>query len=215
VAIPNTGGYQAWTSLSTGSFEIPAGTHRITVFINGSNLNLNYFTVNAADPPPPPPPPGAPIPGLIQAEDYNEGGQSVGYYDTTAGNSLGKYRNDDVDIQTCSDPTTPAGTPCFYIGNTATGEWLAYDVYTPEAGSFTLTLRVAATSKSRSYTVKLNGDTVIPIVGVPNTGGYQKWTRVTTSSITIPAGTHTLSVHANTSNMNFNYFMVNAVPGDE
>jgi hypothetical protein len=33
-----------------------------------------------------------PVPGTIQAEDYDLGGQGVGFNDTTAGNGGGKYR---------------------------------------------------------------------------------------------------------------------------
>lgn len=40
------------------------------------------------------------IPGIIQAEDYNEGGEGVGYHDTTPfKNEGGGYRNDGVDIK--------------------------------------------------------------------------------------------------------------------
>ena len=44
-----------------------------------------------------------PIPGTIEAENYDTGGKFVAYYDTTAGNSGGQYRSDDVDIETCSE----------------------------------------------------------------------------------------------------------------
>jgi CSLREA domain-containing protein len=213
VAIPNTGGYQVWASLTTDSFEIPSGTHRITVVTNASGANLNEFSVVSADEPPPPPPPGTPIPGIIQAEDYNQGGQNVGYYDTTAGNTGALYRSDDVDIQACSDPSTPGGESCFNVGWTVTNEWLAYDVYTAEGGSFTLTFRVATPSNKKSYTVQLDGVEVLPTVAIANTGGYQKWSDVTTSSIAIPTGTHTLKIIANGTNINFNYFRVNAAQG--
>jgi hypothetical protein len=39
------------------------------------------------------------IPGTIQAEDFDNGGNGVGYYDHTAGNSGGSYRPTDVEVQ--------------------------------------------------------------------------------------------------------------------
>ena len=59
---------------------------------------------------------GAPwmVPGRIEAEDYDTGGQGIAYNDTTAGNSGGQYRTDDVDIWYSSNPpkgTIPAPTP--------------------------------------------------------------------------------------------------------
>src|SRR6202049_3187450 len=41
----------------------------------------------------------AALPGTVQAEDYDKGGEGLAYHDTTAGNSGGAYRQDDVDIQ--------------------------------------------------------------------------------------------------------------------
>jgi hypothetical protein len=73
----------------------------------------------------------AAIPGTIQAENYDLGGQNVAYYDTTAGNSGGAYRTDDVDIEATTD--TGGG---YDIGYTAPGEWLAYTV-NAVAGTYT------------------------------------------------------------------------------
>ncbi len=42
----------------------------------------------------------APVPGRIEAEDYDIGGETIAYHDTTPGNTGGAYRHDDVDIET-------------------------------------------------------------------------------------------------------------------
>jgi hypothetical protein len=57
------------------------------------------------------------IPGQIESEDYNFGGEGVGYHDTTAGNSGGQYREDNVDIQTTSEGG-------YLVGWTTAGESL-------------------------------------------------------------------------------------------
>ena len=44
-----------------------------------------------------------PVPGRIEAENYDTGGAGVSYYDDTAGNSGGVYRADDVDLEATSD----------------------------------------------------------------------------------------------------------------
>jgi len=61
-------------------------------------------------PPPPPPPPGQTpfgavprIPGLIEAENFDNGGSGVAWSDVTAGNAGNAYRFTDVDIQSTSD----------------------------------------------------------------------------------------------------------------
>ena len=87
-----------------------------------------------------------PIPGTIEAENYDTGGQFVAYYDTTAGNSGGQYRSDDVDIETCSDGG-------YDVTGIKTGEWLKYSVDVSSSGLYKITARVASadpTSNSES-----------------------------------------------------------------
>ena len=57
------------------------------------------------------------LPGGIQAEDFDHGGQGVGYYDHSWGNEGGQYRWEDVDI----DRTTAGG---YAVGWIFAGEWL-------------------------------------------------------------------------------------------
>ena len=91
---------------------------------------------------------------VIQVEDYNLGGQNVGYFDSTPGNTGGKFRTDDVDIQQCTDPATPAGQPCYNIGWTDAGEWLAYDVHVETPGQYTFTIRYATPSNGRNLSIE-------------------------------------------------------------
>ena len=51
-----------------------------------------------------------PVPGRIEAEDYDLGGEGVAYHDTTAGNTGGAYRDDDVDIESAAGSRTSAGS---------------------------------------------------------------------------------------------------------
>jgi hypothetical protein len=143
------------------------------------------------------------LPTTIQAEDYND------YSDTTAGNTGGRYRFDDVDIEICTDPTTPAGTTCYNVGWTAAGEWLAYDVRVPSAGNYTFALRVATPSNNRTLQLQLNGSNLGAAVAIPNTGGYQAWSTVTVVR-SLPAGDHELRVVFGGTNLNLNSLTVTA-----
>src|SRR4051794_11916968 len=44
-----------------------------------------------------------PIPGRIEAENYDTNGPGISFYDNTPGNSGGDYRNEDVDIEVTTD----------------------------------------------------------------------------------------------------------------
>ena len=55
----------------------------------------------------------AALPGTVQIENFDDGGSGVAYLDTTSGNSGGRYRATDVDIDSTTDTgaaTTSAGT---------------------------------------------------------------------------------------------------------
>lgn len=80
-----------------------------------------------------------PIPGKVEAEDFDNGGEGVAYHDTTAQNTLGFYRLDEgVDIARCTD----AGRG-YNIGSLFTGEWLQYSVNVATTGTYDLHVRVA------------------------------------------------------------------------
>jgi probable HAF family extracellular repeat protein len=131
---------------------------------------------------------GAPhaVPGTIQAEDFDGGGQNVGYFDTGRNNDGDAYRNTDVDIQATSD----AGGG-FNVGWIAPSEWLQYTVDVATAGTYRLDLRVAANGAGGRLHLESNGvDKTGPML-VPNTGGWQTWTTIS-APVSLAAGTQRL-----------------------
>src|SRR5262249_1883469 len=76
----------------------------------------------------------APVPGTIEAENFDLGGQNLAYSDTTPGNTGGVYRvTEDVDIQATTD--TGGG---YNVGWTKAGEWLKYTVNVAATGRYLL-----------------------------------------------------------------------------
>lgn len=80
-----------------------------------------------------------PIPGKIEAEDFDAGGEGVAYHDDTPGNYGGQYRSENVDIEA----TTDAGGG-YSVGWTEQGEWLSYSVYVTETARYDTKVRVAS-----------------------------------------------------------------------
>jgi endoglucanase Acf2 len=137
------------------------------------------------------------LPGVIQAEDFDNGGQSTAYNDTTTGNSGTAYRSENVDIEA----TTDAGGG-YNIGYTANGEWLEYSLANITSGTYTLNLRVAAQAAGGSIQVVLGGQ-VLGTATVNATGGWQSWTTVTLNNIVVTAGANKI-LRLNISGGNFN-----------
>ena len=173
---------------------------------DGKDIGVDMFTLNAAlntpggaEPPPPPPPPpaasqpytGTPIalPGRIQAENYDKGGQGVAYSDTTAGNDRGEYRNDDVDIRTTSD-----STGSYNVKSVRASEWLAYTVNIATAGSYVFDFRIASSGTGGTVRLTVDGTDVSGSIALPDTGGWTVWQTFRRSGVTLPAGTHVLKL---------------------
>src|SRR5580658_6097175 len=83
----------------------------------------------------------APVPGTIQASNYDTGGQGVAYNVTSTNGTGNSYRSDGVDLEATSD--TGGGDD---LGWTATGQWFRYTVNVASAGTYTVTLRLASPS---------------------------------------------------------------------
>src|ERR1700726_1304121 len=81
----------------------------------------------------------APVPGTVQAENYDTGGQGVAYNVTSINGTGNSYRSDGVDLEACTD--TGCGDD---IGWTATGQWFKYTVNAATAGTYTVSIRLAS-----------------------------------------------------------------------
>ncbi len=167
------------------------------------------------DPPPtaPPPPPTAvpgaiELPGRFEVEDYKEGGEGVGYHDTTSGNRGGAYRSDDVDIEACSD-----GANCYNVGWIVGGEWLAYNVRFANDGTYIFKVRAATPDSGRFFHIELNGVDVTGPIAVPQTGAWHSWGEAVSAAVSVPAGEYELRIVADTRRFNMNYVVVEAGSG--
>ena len=143
----------------------------------------------------------AAVPGTVQAENYDTGGQGVAYNVTSVNGTGNSYRSDGVDLETTTD--TGGG---YDLGWTAGGQWFKYTVNVATAGTYTVGLRLAAPSAVTDalHIASASGTNLSGNVNAPATGGYQAWTTVNVS-VTLPAGTQTLTVDQDNAGWNINY----------
>ena len=128
------------------------------------------------------------LPGMVQAEDFDTGGEGVSYHDTTAGNRGGVYRQTNVDLETTVD--SGGGYDVAWI---APGEWLAYSVNVLQSNSYVLEARVACNGAGGMFHVEVGGVNVTGSLTVPNTAGWQKWVTVR-RTVTLRAGPQQMRV---------------------
>jgi hypothetical protein len=200
IAVPDTGGWQNWQTIAKTGVSLSAGTRVVRVVFatagsSGGVGNYNWFRLVQSSSSAPPPsgstPYGgtpAPLPGIVQAQNFDDGGQGVAYSDSNAGNSGGVYRNTDVDINTTDDPNS-AG---YYVGWTRVGEWLKYTVNVAETRNYTLQVRVANEGTGATFRVEVDGVDRTGAIAVPNTGGWDRWQTVSVSGIPLSQGTRVI-----------------------
>jgi hypothetical protein len=141
------------------------------------------------------------LPTLIEAEDFDIGGQGVAYHDTDPGNNGNQYRTaEDVDIEMCAD--VGGG---YNVGWMPAGEWLEYTIDVPISGVYPLEVRVACQSSAGTFHIEFNGEDVTGEVTVPITGGWQNWVTVSTSA-TLEAGTQKMRFVVSDAGFNLNSF---------
>ncbi|WP_311774056.1 carbohydrate-binding protein [Metabacillus elymi] len=179
--VPNTGDWNNWQPVMKKGITLPEGEHTIKVEIvegefDFTGLEFTSFDIHK------------PVPGIIEAEEYNLGGEGVGYHDNTMGNSGDKYREDSVDIR-----VNPEGG--YAVTSNQTGEWLAYDVNIEEAGTYGLDLLTSAIEDGGKVKLLLNDE--IDLTGeisIPKTGDWNSWQTISLQNISLPAGKHTIKL---------------------
>lgn len=139
------------------------------------------------------------IPGKIEAEDFDNGGEGVAYHDTTPGNYFGQYRNTDVDTATSSDGG-------YRVGYVFPGEWISYTVNVATTGSYTFQIRSATTSPDSVIYLKVGQTDVSGPISLPNTGSWTAYTTTAKTGIQLTAGQHVISIYNHTGNVDFNWF---------
>lgn len=139
------------------------------------------------------------LPGRVEAENYDTGGESVAYSTTAIENEGGAYRSDDVGIEPTTD--TGGGYDVGYLNN---GEWLEYTVNVPDPEAiYSINVRVASLDGGGLLRVRLDG-TVLGTVQIPNTGGWQTWQTVTLPNVPLAGGTGSKALRLEVLNEGFN-----------
>jgi lysophospholipase L1-like esterase len=149
-----------------------------------------------------------PVPGSIQSEDYDTGGEGVAYHDTTAGNSGSQYRTDDVDIWYSENP--PEG---YFTGAMATGEWLEYTINVADGGQYRFDFRVATPNSGRKLRAEIDGVDVTGEINLPNTGSWTVWQTVDATA-DLTAGPHVVRIFVIAGGLNLNWINISKVSVD-
>ncbi len=131
------------------------------------------------------------IPGTIEAENYDVGGEGESYHDSNVSNTGAVYRQDDVDIGEFS--------PGLYnIGWTANGEWLEYTVNVAETGAYDIDVVYSA---GRTTPAKIGleffdeGTVLFSNFTLPLTANWDTYTTIRKGNVQLTKGKHILRLN--------------------
>jgi Carbohydrate binding module (family 6) len=194
LTIPNTGSYQTWTNVTKTGVSLAAGQQvwRVVFDAAGSVMgNFNYIRVTSGSSGGGGSTPftGTPLalPGTVEAENFDNGGEGVAFHDLTPANEGGQYRATGVDLEASVD--TGGG---FSVGYALPGEWLNYRVNVATAGTYNLDVRVASNGQGGTFHVEVNGVDKTGPITIPNTGGWWAWTTIRKTGVSLSAGQQTI-----------------------
>ena len=214
-----------FASVSAANYQLVSSSLSNNAGTDGKDLGVDFAELSAAlsgsatpaPTPTPSPSPGgstpyggtpAPLPGTVQFENYDAGGEGVAYHDTTSGNTGGTYRSNNVDVQA----TTDAGGG-YIVGWVQAGEWLNYTVKVAAAGTYAIDVRIASNGAGGTFHIEVNGVNKTGMLTVPNTGGWQTWQTITKTGVALAAGQQVIrvvmdSIGPSGAVANFNWFAV-------
>lgn len=187
-------------SVNTNVTNVVTGSGVGTVIDNAPTVPLPTSGPTASPTPAPvqaPYPPGSlaeAIPGTIEAEDYDGGGEGVAYHDTETTQKCVQYGStfrttEGVDV--CNNRV--AGQPVS-VDWTESGEWLEYTVNVTQTGTYDLSASVASGQTGGAFHVEFSGVDKTGVIAVPNTTSSNIFQDVTKSNIALTSGTHIMRV---------------------
>lgn len=142
------------------------------------------------------------IPGKIEAENYDRGGQGVAFHDINPEDAPARlYREDNAGIDSAGG--------AFFYGWTQKGEWLLFSVNVENSGEFELVAKVASGTDGAAFSLQIDGSEIAHIA-VPNTGSFTNFTDVTGKTSRISKGEHLLKLFVEEPYFNVDYLAFTA-----
>jgi hypothetical protein len=127
------------------------------------------------------------IPGKVKVENFNEGGEQIGYHDFESANLGTAFRQDEgVDLKKSIDTDN-----VYTLTNVQIGEWLAYTLENQYAGTYTVAARIAATEVSRAFHLEIDGRNISESIRLMP---LNTWQTVRFNTHSIPKGLITIKV---------------------
>jgi carbohydrate binding protein with CBM6 domain len=184
--------FRPWRREHAGPDGASAGTYPITITGTQGNLQRSstvQLTVGGAETPFGGTP--WPLPGLIQAENFDNGGNGVGYFNLFTSNPAGTNYRPGTTVGVEDNFDLGGG---YDVGYTDEGQWLNYTVNVRESGLYNLQARVASLGPGGYWHAEFDGRNVTGNQFTPVTYGWQTWTTMVSPEFWLNRGQRVMRV---------------------
>lgn len=189
-----------WTPVKAGQYVVTA----VAIDQAGSSVTSAPISLTVHVPQSPYSGTATNIPGLIQAENFDNGGEGIAYHDVDTANQGGAYRHEGVDIK-------GDATDGYRLGWTVAGEWLEYTVNVQKSATYKWQARVATENAQAAFHLQLDGVNLTPVTKATNTGSWTTFAEVGGVTPLISAGNHVLRVVVDSSYFDFDWLKFTSV----
>lgn len=168
-----SGSAGVWNETFVYPVELEVGEQYIDFRIKGGDIDMDWIKFGAGY---------SQVPGVIQAEDFDEGQYS--FKNGSSGN-FKSYRSD-------QGVAISASNNVVHISNTTGGDWIQYTFSVQEKIS-SVKVRAAAESGGK-FALSFDGGTQLDAVST-TTGNWNTYNDFTVSNVQLSPGTHTMKIH--------------------
>ncbi|MDR0872705.1 MAG: family 43 glycosylhydrolase [Prevotellaceae bacterium] len=195
VSTPNTGGWGTFQKITVANVPLILGENLFEIRVEEGGFNLDRFEFRKAQPYSGTPYKTNNVPGKIEAEDYDFGGQGVAYFDSNGAQTGNQnaYRSDNPATGNVVDLETN-GAGGYNICWTDGGEWAKYTLNVTQAGTYDITIRVAS-GNGASGSLSLSFDDVYEYPSLSTTtASWGTYTTVVLHGVELSAGKHVMTM---------------------
>lgn len=142
--------------------------------------------------------------GTIEAEAYNDGGEGIGFSDTTTDNTLSSGTDTDgVDVGVNGEIT--------FVGDTQSGEWLKYDVNVLETGDYDFEFLYATISTNAVISLEIDDNLLFDDFALNQTTSLIDYQTSSKSDVFLTSGLHTIKINIKNGSFNLDKIIVERV----
>lgn len=190
-AVPST------TPESTKEYEVVNGA--ITVPINIKNVFYAYrIYITPVIPQAPYGEKAAAVPGKIEFENYDVGGEGKSFHDTDYDNQGKNYREDGVDVVTAGNG--------YALGYTIAGEWTEYTFNVEADGEYKLSANVATAMETAGFKLYVDEKQILEDIEVAKIdSSFDVYKEIELGTASLTKGEHVLKMEITKSYINMDW----------